>query len=253
MNKNRKIYNTVDLAKMYGIHPNTIRLYEKLGFISKAKRSESNYRMFKELHVLQIKLCRCIFGYPFTSRNIRNAGNEILWASAKKQWDAAQKCTDKYIEVIEHEIRKAQDAEEMLYKWTNPTNDIEILSENRRLSRREAANYLGVSIESVRNWERNGLIISKDISKKGEKLYSSAALGRMCVIYMLLQSGYSIASIYRSISIYEKGNGKLVTSALNNPECNDIVSAGDCWLYELLRLMKASQNIPSIIEELRTI
>ncbi|MCX8131591.1 MAG: MerR family DNA-binding transcriptional regulator [Clostridia bacterium] len=94
MQKNKKSYNAIDLAKMFGIHPNTIRLYEKLGFISQAQRNTNNYRMFEELHVLQMKVCRSIFGYPFTNRRIRNAGNETMWAIAKKQWDTARQHAD---------------------------------------------------------------------------------------------------------------------------------------------------------------
>lgn len=73
MEKNKKIYKVNDLAKIYGVHSNTIRLYETLGFISKVKRNMNNYLIFEELHVLQIKVCRCIFSYPFTNRHIRNA------------------------------------------------------------------------------------------------------------------------------------------------------------------------------------
>ncbi len=251
MKKNIKIYHTIDLAKMYDVHPNTIRLYEKLRFISHAQRKENNYRIFEELHVLQVKVCRCIFGYPFTNRSIRKAGNEIMWATAKKQWDKAKQYTDQYIEIIEQEIRKAQNAAEMLRSWAEPVKDNEILLENRMLSRKEVADYFRVTTEAVRNWERNGLIISDEAGEKGERLYFRADLGRMCVVYMLLQSGYSVASIHRSLSMHDKGKTELVTSALNNPDRDDLISVGDRWLYELNKLMKAAREIPPIIEEIK--
>ena len=44
-------YRTVDLARMFGIHVNTVRLYERYGLIPKAERTQSGYRIFTELHV----------------------------------------------------------------------------------------------------------------------------------------------------------------------------------------------------------
>ena len=51
-------YRTVDLARMFGIHVNTVRLYERYGLIPKAERTQSGYRIFTELHVEQFKLAR---------------------------------------------------------------------------------------------------------------------------------------------------------------------------------------------------
>ncbi|AKN31528.1 MerR family transcriptional regulator [Clostridium carboxidivorans P7] len=253
MEKKKKIYNVIGLARIYGIHPNTVRLYEKLGFISKAKRNMNNYRIFEELHVLQIKVCRCIFGYAFTNRHIRNAGNEIMWSIAKKHWDEAEQNTDCYIQMIEQEIKKAQKSCEMLQNWANSIRDNEILLEKKMLSRKDIADYMGVTAEAIRNWERNGLILPEEVGAKGEKLYSSTDLGRIHIIYMLLQSGYSMASIHRSISMYDKGHAELVASALDCQEYDDFISVGDRWLYELNKLLEAAQKIPSIIEKLKNL
>lgn len=46
-----KQYKTIDVARMIGIHVNTVRLYEKCGFISKPERLPNGYRVFTELHV----------------------------------------------------------------------------------------------------------------------------------------------------------------------------------------------------------
>ena len=102
-----KKYTPTELAGMYHIHPNTIRLYERLGYIAKSERAANNYRIFTQLHVLQIKICRCIFGYPFTNRNIRNAGNEVMWASAKQDWSIGRQNAEQYIQAIRQEINTA--------------------------------------------------------------------------------------------------------------------------------------------------
>ena len=249
-----KTYRAIDIARIYGIHSNTVRLYEKLGFITKAKRSDNNYRVFEEIHVLQVKVCRCVFGYPFTSKNIRSLGNKTLYAIAEKQWNRANQFTEKYIRAINQEIATAQKASDMLHNWVNSKHEDKTkLINTKMLSRMEAAEYFNVTIESIRNWERNSLIVSCGLGVKREKLYSNDDLDRMCVIYMLLQSGYSIASIHRSLLMFDKGETELVSLALNNAEYEEIVSVGDHWLRELLRLLDGAERIPSIIEEMKNI
>jgi len=54
----------------------------------------------------------------------------------------------------------ARKAAEVLCNWANPTDDKGISLEKRKLLRKEVADYLEVTDEAVRNWEKNGLIIS---------------------------------------------------------------------------------------------
>ncbi len=40
-----KIYKTAEVAKRVGVHPNTVRLYEKLKLIPKVNRLPNGYRV----------------------------------------------------------------------------------------------------------------------------------------------------------------------------------------------------------------
>jgi len=253
MQKNKKSYKPIELANLYNIHPNTIRLYERLGYISPAKRCKNNYREFSQLHVMQIKICRCIFGYPFTNRRIRNAGNEVMWAAAKKQWDLGKQYANDYIQVIEQEIDLAQKTADVLQKWASPEKIIKNFEGHKSLSRKEIAELLGITVEAVRNWERNYLISSDIKGQTGEVRYRGIDLDRLKVIYMLRQAGYSMTSIHHSISMYDKGQSDKVLTALNEPEPDDLISVGDRWLYELSKLMDAAQKIPPIFNEMETL
>ncbi|MGO0862212.1 MerR family DNA-binding transcriptional regulator, partial [Clostridioides difficile] len=42
-----KKYKPIELARMFNLHPNSIRFYEEIGYISKAKRKANNYREFE--------------------------------------------------------------------------------------------------------------------------------------------------------------------------------------------------------------
>ena len=44
-------YKTIDIARIIGIHVNTVRLYEKCGLIPKPERLENAYRVFTDLHI----------------------------------------------------------------------------------------------------------------------------------------------------------------------------------------------------------
>ena len=248
-----KKYTPTELARMYHIHPNTIRLYERLGYISAPERAANNYRIFTELHVLQIRLCRCIFGYPFTNRNIRNAGNEVMWASAKQGWNSGKQKAKRYIQIIEREIEIARKTISILNRWANTADHQKHSANINYLSRKEVANYFSITIESVRNWERNRLILSVKEGAKGERLYSSTDLDKISIIYMLIQAGFSIAAIQRCLAMYENGHTNQMIFTLNNPKHEELVSVGDQWLHELVRLEKSAQVIPSIFDELTTL
>lgn len=55
-------YKTIDIARMIGIHVNTVRLYEKCGLISKPERLHNGYWVFTDLHLEQLELLKKMTG-----------------------------------------------------------------------------------------------------------------------------------------------------------------------------------------------
>lgn len=51
-------YKTIDVARIFGIHVNTVRLYEKYGLIPKPERRSNGYRIFTDIHIEQFRLAR---------------------------------------------------------------------------------------------------------------------------------------------------------------------------------------------------
>lgn len=239
-----KTYLPTDLAKMYKLHSNTIRLYETLNYISPAIRRANNYRVFTYLHVLQVKICRCIFGYPFTNRRIRDAGNEVMYASAKCQWDNGKQLAYKYIQTIQNEIDIAERTSNLLHDWKISNDNI---LEIQYISRKKAAEYFGITTETVRNWERNNLIYPQGKNETGEITYSNVCLEKMQIVYMLRQAGFSMSAIHRSL---DKETPDKALTALNNPSYEELVSVGDQWLIGLKRLINAAVQIPAIFSEM---
>ena len=51
-------YSTSQIADKFGLHPNTIRLYENWGVISSPERKPNGYRAFTDEHIKQIEIVR---------------------------------------------------------------------------------------------------------------------------------------------------------------------------------------------------
>ena len=54
-------YTTTEVAKIIGIHPNTVRMYEEWGLIPLAERKPNGYRVFTDFHIEQLRLARIAF------------------------------------------------------------------------------------------------------------------------------------------------------------------------------------------------
>lgn len=237
-------YSPTELGRIFLLHSNTIRLYEKSGFISQAQRNpKNNYRVFTELHRYQVQICRCIFGYPFTTKAIRAAGNALLFASAKKDWQEVRRKLEQYVKSIEAEISLAQQTVALFQ------NRIEqhTLIPDFEMTRKNVAEYFGVTVDTIRNWERNALILPEGKNPAGKVVYSVEDFTRIQVIYLLLQAGYSIAAIHTSLTGYDRRGSCLL---IDEPISHEIISVGDNWLAELQKLLLAAQKIPSLLAEL---
>ncbi len=176
-----------------------------------------------------------------------------MWASAKQEWRIGRQRAERYIQIIEREIKIARRTAFVLNQWAKAGHPLEGSSSNNYLSRKEVADHFAITVETVRNWERNRLIVPVKKGEKGEQLYSGTDLEKISIIYMLIQAGFSIAAIQRSLTMYEKGNTDKLITALNNPNFEELVSVGDRWIHELKRLDEAAQKIPFIFDELESL
>ena len=75
-------YKTVDIARMIGIHVNTVRLYEKCELIPKPERLNSGYRVFTDLHIEQFKLARAALQVEVLQNGLRKRAIDIIKVSA---------------------------------------------------------------------------------------------------------------------------------------------------------------------------
>jgi len=245
-----KTYRTSEVARMTGIHPNTVRKYEEIGFISPVPRANNGYREYEERHIYQIKICRHIFDYGWLGREARDISLMIIKSMVDWDLQEAYSYAYEYLKVIENQYNIAKDTADVLVRWAEKQ---ETYNEVKNYSRSEAAELIGVTQETLRNWERNGLIKVPRVGANKTRIYTHKEIERLMIINMLRQSKYSISAIFNSLKQYDKGNSKGVIISLNNLKFQEDVSwvfVGDYWIKALEDGINGAKKILILIDEI---
>lgn len=246
----RRVYTTGMMAREANVHPNTVRFYERIGLISPAKRAANGYRQFSYRHLIQLRICRIIFSEPYTN-TLRSSAFTVV--DALRQWDLgkARENAEAHQRLVEKEYAAALETAALLKLWTEKNK---LPATGRVYRHKEAASLLGVTIEVLRNWERNGLISVLRTGTNKARVYGDEDIARLHVIYMLRQNNYSIAAIQRSLSIFDSGNSAGAVLALNQPAMDDeieYISVGDHWLEVLNEISLSAEKIKQTIIKIR--
>ena len=96
-------YKTAEVAAIIGIHPNTVRLYEKLQLIPKPERLSNGYRVFTDFHIEQCRLVRIAFQVEVLQNGLRKKIVKMIKVSATGDFDAAILLINEYIKQIKQE------------------------------------------------------------------------------------------------------------------------------------------------------
>ncbi|MHC1746816.1 MAG: MerR family transcriptional regulator [Cellulosilyticaceae bacterium] len=238
-------YKTAQIAKIIGVHPNTVRLYEKLGLIPKAERLSNGYRVFTDLHVEQFRLARKGFKVEILQSGLRKKIIDIIKLSAKGEFQKAIICTNDYINQVKIEQKNAEEAieitKEMLLGIRAEDDEI-------ALTRKQVAQKLQVTIDTLRTWEMNGLLTVRR-KKNGYRVYTQKDIQRLKIIRSLRCANYSLAAILRMTHAIENNIESDIRKVINTPENDeDIVTACDKLLVSL---SSAEVNANSILNQLK--
>ncbi|MCL2108651.1 MAG: MerR family transcriptional regulator [Oscillospiraceae bacterium] len=239
-----KTYKTATVAEIIGVHPNTVRFYEEIGFIPKPKRQPNGYRIFTDVHVEQMKLIRLALQVELLQNGLREAAFEIIKTSATGNIEKAENLAIGYLNQIKSEQEKAEKAiilvKQLLsgkkYKATNIS-----------FTRKQAAEHLQITADTLRNWELNGLLKVKR-KENGYRVYGDEDIRLLKIIRTLRTANYSLSAILRllnELSRNPQGNIKKIIDTPN--ETDDIISVCDKLLTSL---KSAEENAKSILAQL---
>lgn len=242
-----KTYKTAEVAAIAGIHPNTVRLYEELGFIPKPERRENGYRIFTELHIRQIQLARTAFQIEILQNGLRKKIVEMVKVSAKGEFEKAVSLTEEYLEQLSEERSNAREAIQIVKQILSDTEEISSLT----MKRKEVSSYIGISMDTLRNWEMNGLLTVKR-RENGYRIYTDSDIRRLKIIRSLRCANYSLESILRLLGQLSEDRDVDMEAVLNTPkQSDDIISVCDRLIVSLSEAEKNARKILNILEEMR--
>ncbi|HLV36855.1 MAG TPA: MerR family transcriptional regulator [Spirillospora sp.] len=222
---------TSDIAKAVGVHVNTVRLYEARGYLSPVSRTPSGYRRFTPTHLEQMRLAHLALRGPHTGG--RQVALELVKCAADGDLGMAMELAYTYLTNVRTERTHAEAAVEFLERWAQGQT---LDTTRHTLSIGQAARHLGVSVDQLRNWDRNGLLNVPRDPKTNYRLYSAVELGRLRVIRMLRRSGYSVMAILRMLRRFDAGETEQLREALDTPGMNeDFTTVADRWITTLTK------------------
>lgn len=234
-------YTTSEAAKIIGIHPNTVRKYEEWGLIPQAERKPNGYRIFTDFHIEQLKLIRIAFKIEVLQNGLRKKIVETVKVSASRDFDKALCFAEEYRKQIQREQRNAEEAIRIAKQIISGKSAEDSIC----LKRKQASDYLDISMDTLRNWERNGLLKVKR-KQNGYRFYTSDDIERLKMIRSLRCANYSLEAILRMLNALEHNPQVNIKAVLNTPQKDtDIVSVCDRLI---ISLRDAERNAGEIIE-----
>jgi len=239
-------YKTKEIAALTGVHPNTVRFYEDVGFITPPKRLPNGYRVFTKLHLRQMELVRVALRAEVLQNGLRKKAVEVIRFCAALDFEHAAGSAREYEAMLEREAENAKAAVASVESMLNSS-----AGTDTSLNRKKAAEKLNITVDTLRNWELNGLITVRR-TQNGYRVYNSTDLERLNIIRTLRCANYSLSAILRLLNRLDAGLIAPVEEILNTPEeGEDIVSVCDRLAVSLENTQKDTERMIAILNEMK--
>jgi DNA-binding transcriptional MerR regulator len=243
-----KYLRTSDLARAVGVHPNTVRRYADRGFLPPVEHSPTGYRRFTRRHLDCLRLAWQIYAPPHPGLVIQQSGARILRAAAGGDWAGARELAGRHLALVQAERAQADLAAGVLERWAAATP---AAAPGRPLQIGQVARLLGVTIDMLRNWDRNGLIAVPRDPANGYRRYGAPEISRLRIIRMLSRAGYSLSAILRMLIQLDQGETTGLRRALDTPRPDeDLYTAADHWISTLTDEEQRARAIIALVAEI---
>ena len=241
------IYSTTEVARNVGIHPNTVRMYEEWGLIPQAERKSNGYRVFTDFHIEQLRLARLAFQIEYLQNGLRKKVVDTVKLSANRDFDKALLFAKDYQSQIQREQINAEEAISIAKQIISGKS----AEYTVYLKRKEVLDYLNISMDTLRNWERNGLLQVKR-KQNGYRVYTGDDIERLKMIRALRLANYSLEAILRMLNALEQNPLVNIKQVLNTPQNDsDIVSVCDRLIVSLQDAEKNAGKMIDIISGMK--
>jgi DNA-binding transcriptional MerR regulator len=242
------LLGTSDLANAVGVHPNTVRRYVERGYLPPVERSPSGYRRFTQRHLDCLRVAHLVYYNQCPSVPIRHIGRRIIHATVNGDLGGALELAHRYHAFVQSERTQADLAAHVLERWASEEPADATISP---LQIGQVARHLDVTIDVLRNWDRNGLIAVPRDPANGYRRYGVREIRRLRVIRLLSHAGYSLSAILRMLLQLDRDETTDLRRALDTPRPDeDIVTARDRWISTLGDQERRAQTTIALLEEI---
>jgi DNA-binding transcriptional MerR regulator len=243
---NMKYLRTSDLARAAGVHPNTVRRYAEWGLLPPVERAANGYRLFTQKHLDCLRVARLVYSAVYPGRTFRQSGARIIQRAVADDWGGALERAYAHLALVQSERAQAEAAAMLVERWAAGAA-ADATEGSMQIG--QVAGLLGVSIDMLRNWERNGLIAIPRQPRNRYRSYGPAEIGRLRVIRMLGRAGYSHMAILRMLLQLDRGDTAHLRRSLDTPAPGeDVYSAADRWLSTLAEQEEVARRLIAFIE-----
>lgn len=234
-----RTYLTSEIAQICNIHSNTVRLYEQLNFIGIVERRRNGYRIFNDRHIELIKLVRLSLRAEVIQNGLRKTAIQIIRFTANADYRSAVDLAENYLKQIIEERQNAEKAIESTKELLSNKIDKNGIS----LKRSDAAKLLGITIDTLRNWELNGLLQVKR-SQNRYRCYGDKDLQALAIIKTLRLANYSLSAILRMLRGISVNKATDIKTIIDTPAESDyIISVCDQLISSLSHLEGDAKSI----------
>lgn len=238
--------STSDLARAVGVHPNTVRRYVEWGLLPPVQRAPNGYRLFTQQHLDCLRIAHMIYTAVYPGKAMRLSATQIIQRAVASDWDGALEHSYAHLAFVQAERAQAETAVLLLERWATGT-----LADapEQPMQIGQVADVLGISIDMLRNWERNGLITIPRNADNRYRSYGPAEISRLRVIRILSRAGYSQMAILRMLLQLDRGETTNLRHALDTPAPDeDVYTAADRWLSTLANQEQVARNLIALLE-----
>lgn len=240
--------HTSDLARAVGVHPNTVRRYVEWGWLPPTPRGANGYRLFTQQHLDCLRVACIVHIAVYPGRAMRLSGNKVAQSAVADDWDAALEHGRAHLAFVHAERAQAEAAARLIERWATGAN---ANTTEQPLQIGQVASLLDVSIDMLRNWERNGLLTIPRNEHNRYRTYGPAEISRLRVIRMLGRVGYSQMAMLRMLLRLDRGETTDLRHSLDTPAPDeDVYTAADRWLTTLAEQEAVARRLLAVIEEI---
>lgn len=241
------LYKIKDISEIVSLHQNTIRKYESIGFLMPVFRKKNGYRVFNEIHVQQCILIKMVFRSEFIFGGLRDKAKLIIINSAKFNFTYASQLAKEYQSEIKKHLEDAKEALKIADQIKLNQED----SNHVTLSRSEAAKYLNITIDQMRNWELNGLVNVPKLNN-GYRYYNKETINRLLMIKTLKVAKYSLSAILRVMNALDMNKNINIEHIIDeSDDTYDFYYICDRLLFELNQTYEMFHKVIGQIQKIR--